>query len=143
MKAVQKAAKKILIEKGCHIDAMHVAQWPGGDEHANDEVLQQQTQAEQKDADQPAAPDDLKTNTRHSIKGSQPEFLKSGDLCRSDTQNQHDPFLTCMKADDWYHHQPVDVDEAVHGCHDVTAQSEPDNSNDEGLSDEEEMIFLV
>ena len=128
MKAVQKAAKKLLMERGCHIDAMFIDEWPGDKAlHEDEEAvhhLQDDLPPDQGDAapaEHDLAATELKTETGRDCK-------------------KHQPFISCFRAADWYQ----EGDEAVQGNPDQSDEDEPAISGGQcGHSEDEELLFLV
>ena len=148
MKAVHKAAKEILVRRGAF------------DEENRENIAVDQDNEENIDVDDPTdenlvdtaqsnytrqnllpAAEASRTNSRHSSKGSHDTFLDTGDLCCSDSRKQHQPFLTCLGADNWHQlevgAQASDWNETVPGGGDGCVW-------DSGCSnDDDEMLFLI
>lgn len=119
MKAVHKAAKKILEEKGSHVDAMHIAEWPGTGEHSS-----------QEEADT--------VHVHLDEVAGEPE-TETGPECK-----QHQPFLSCFRSEDWYQlgedQDAQDLQEADGQC---VGKAGANSGGQQDLSNDRELLFLV
>ena len=128
MKAVQKAAKKLLMERGCRIDAMFIDEWPGDKAlHENQEAVHH-------------LQDDLPPDQGHAA--PEEHDLAATEL-KTETERdsmKHQPFISCFRAADWYQ----EGDEAVQGNPDQSDEDEHAMSGGQcGHSEDEELLFLV
>ena len=119
MKAVHKAAKKILDEKGSHADAMHIAKWPG----IGEDSIQEEDDAAHVHLDLGVGEPDTETV---------PEC------------NQHQPFLRCFRSEDWHQlGQDQDVQDIQEAAGQYVGEAAAISEEQYELSDEGELLFLV
>ena len=130
MKAVHRAAKEILLQKGALDEtSQKIDDWPGVDSPDNhdtadanqpknlketDNTTGTQTNFEGQDLNVAAASN---STTRHQCTESPSNFFDNGDLCLSDFRN-HQPFLSCLSAAEWLQAEAeaVSEDETMPGC---------------------------
>ena len=135
IKAVHTAAKEILKRRGATTNVIGgMDEWPVVD-IIDDESG---TQVDERSKALHSDDEDPRHNTRHTSTYSSSIFIDNEDLCLSGTKDQHEAFLSCTIARDWYLLGADQESEEAASKFDSVLEKDKDL-----LSEDEELLFLI